>query len=115
MASLDVNVTMNITLIIYTVTYLLVNGFLIYLLIRLRGAVRGFSARSKSINAVGSGLNEVNELNEIGELKQSLFEIQNTTARQLNEIEKLRQSLSGASAVAGANSGSGSVRMARSG
>ena len=85
MASLDVNVTMNI--------------------------MRGFSARSKSINAVASGLNEVNELNELGDLKQSLFEIQNTTARQLNELEKLRQSLS----VAGANSGSGSVRMARSG
>jgi hypothetical protein len=115
MASLDINVTMNITLIIYLVTYLFVNGFLIYLLFRLRGVVQGVFAHSKSINAAAFGLNEANELNEIDELQQSLFEIQNTTARQLNDMDKLRQSLSGASTVPGANSGSGSVRIARSG
>ena len=117
MGNLDVNVTINVTLIIYLVTYLLVNGFLIYLLFKLRGALRGVSAYSKNTGPVASGFNEISALNEIDELKQTLFDIQNMTARQLNEVTKLRQSLSGTSIVPGANSGSGSagVRIARSG
>jgi len=126
---MEVNFTMNTALVIYVVTYLLVNGFLIYLLFRLGNTLRGISAYSKNISTIASGFSEVNELkaslieihhisaqelNDIDELKQSLFDIQNTTANQLHEINKLRQSLFGAPPAAG-TSGLAGLRMARGG
>ena len=132
MESIDQNITINVALIVYLVTYLLVNGFLIYLLFRLGKTLRAISTFSNDIKTSHSGLNEVNELkaslfeihrisaqelNEIDELKQSLFDIQSTTARQLSEITRLKQSLSGTPTAPGPNSGSGpaGARMARSG
>jgi hypothetical protein len=124
--NIDINLTMNVTLVIYLVTYLFVNGFLIYLLVKLRNALRGVSRYSQDLSTFSYGVDELKaemhrisaqELTEIDELKQSLFDIQNTTARQLSEISKLGQSLSGTPTGPGANSGSGStgVRIARSG
>jgi hypothetical protein len=132
MGNIDLHVTINVALIIYLVTYLLVNGFLIYLLFRLGNTLRDISAYSKNVSTIPSGFNEVDELkaslieihsisaqelHEIDELKQSLFDIQSTTARQLNEINKLRQSLSGAPTAPGTSpsSGSAGMRIARSG
>jgi hypothetical protein len=110
MGSIDVNLTINVSLIIYLATYLFVNGFLIYLLFRLGKTLREISISSKNIRNI-SGLNELDEL------KQSLFDIQNTTARQLSEINKLKQALSGNPTAAGASPGPGSLgmRIARSG
>jgi len=132
MGSIDPNIAINVTLVIYLVTYLLVNGFLIYLLFRLRKTLLQISTYSTAGNTTHSGFNEINELkvslseihrisahelNEIDELKQSLFDIQNTSARQLNEINKLRQFLSGTPTAPGVSPSSGStgVRIARNG
>ena len=132
MGNIEQNITINVALIIYLATYLLVNGFLIYLLAGLRGTLREVSTYSKGINVTDSRFNEItelkaalleihrisaHELNEIDELKQSLFDIQSTTARQLNEIYKLKQSLFGTPTAAGANSGSGpaGARIVRTG
>lgn len=124
MGIIDLSATINVTLIIYLVTYLLVNGLLIYLLFRLGHTLRGISTYSQNISTIASGLNEVNELkaslveihrisahelNEIDELKQSLFDIQSTAARQLSEINKLKQTLSGTPTALGTSPGSGSA------
>ena len=114
MEGVDLNVSINLTLVIYLVTYLLVNGFLIYLLFTLRKTLRNIFRYSKGVDAAHFGLNE---LNEIDELKQTLFDIQSTSARQLSEITKLKQFLSSTPMAPGVNSGSGStgVRIVRSG
>lgn len=110
MGSIDANFVVNTALAVFLATYLLVNGFLIYLLVRLRNTLQNISTWSKELGSISPGITEVHELrtslieihrvsaqelNEIDELKQSLFDIQNTTARQLNEISKLKQSLAG--------------------
>lgn len=114
MEGIDLSVTINATLIIYLVTFLLVNGFLIYLLFTLRKTLQRISTYEKDVGTAHFGLNEVSEIDE---LKQTLFDIQSTSARQLSEITKLKQFLSGTPMAPGANSGSGStgVRIARSG